>query len=50
MTISETSTMTLGFTQTVVLEVTTMKIRRVTIATTTTLSLMNPEEAQLIEG
>ncbi|MCJ8743445.1 hypothetical protein PDJAM_G00094100 [Pangasius djambal] len=51
MNISETLTMTLlAFTQTVVPETTTMKIRKATIATATTLSLMSPEEAQLIEG
>lgn len=51
MTMSETLTMTLlVFTRMVVPETTTMKIKRVTIATATTLSLMNLKEAQLIEG
>lgn len=51
MTISETLSMALlAFTQMVVPETTTMKIRKATIVTATTLSLMNPEEAQLTEG
>lgn len=50
-TTDETLIMTrLASTQTVVPGVATMKTRRVTIATATTLSPTNPEEAQQTEG